>query len=137
MVYHRVFGCMQMFMFTTAIIGTCGSTVTCPLVMSSFGPTVPIKVLAFASARDRLVENGHSPDCAQDPSTYSVTVPSHFESTVHLRRFICQELWPCLGDIQQALALALNLVYLEIDESTPISLSSDDTLALIPPINGG
>lgn len=95
---------------------------------------VTLNILTFAAVRDRLqaaINNNN-----EEANQFQVCLPSSWSSGADLRRYICQQLWPTLAEIEPSIALALNLVYVDLKDG-PLTLTSADTLALIPPISGG
>lgn len=94
---------------------------------------VQLNILTFASVRDRLQEALNENEGANQ---LQVRLPSRWSSGADLRRYICQQLWPTLAEIEPSIALALNLQYVDLSDG-PLTLTAADTLALIPPISGG
>lgn len=87
--------------------------------------SVSIRVLFFASARDRL--GGKCED--------QITLPrSRWTNYAELLDYLCGHVYPSINSIKSALALAVNEEYV-LDGD--IVLTSNDRVALIPPVTGG
>ncbi|KAI2810944.1 hypothetical protein RDWZM_002216 [Blomia tropicalis] len=96
--------------------------------------SIKLNVLAFASVRDRLQASNRLR--GSDQNSFQCMISSTKWCNVRsLRQHLCHQVWPELSDIECSIALALNLCYLDLDQS--IDLQSNDQLALIPPISGG
>lgn len=96
---------------------------------------VQLNILTFAAVRDRLQASlGQDKEAANEG--FQVRLPSSWSTGADLRRYICQQLWPTLAEIEPSIALALNLQYVDLKDG-PLTLTAADTLALIPPISGG
>lgn len=102
--------------------------------MTSSVDYVHVNLLTFSVVRDRVEASGERSN-TNEANKYDITLQSSWPTGHALRQFICGHVWPCLADIETSIALALNLHYLDLDQ--PVTLTAQDTLAMIPPISGG
>jgi len=102
---------------------------------SSSTDLVEVNLLTFAVVRELLELAGFVPD-SEDHSKYRVVLKASWTNARALRQFLCQELYPCLAEIESSIALALNMQYLDFNDG-PLTLRAEDNLAFIPPISGG
>lgn len=93
---------------------------------SSVAESVEIEVLFFAKAREAVGKSSSPLKVARrhlyNSGDLLVTLENAFPELVSLKR---------------SFILALNEQYLDTSSSEPVTLSSSDQLAIIPPISGG
>ena len=103
--------------------------------MDTASDCVRVNILTFATVRDRLESAGCRSN-TDELNKFRIALAPTWPSGQALRRHLCGQLWPVLADIEHSIALALNLQYIDLHDG-PLTLTTDDNLALIPPISGG
>jgi molybdopterin converting factor small subunit len=86
---------------------------------------VTVTLLFHAAVRDRLALS----------QVAHFTLSSDWNSAADLLSHLCGQEFPALSDLRPILILAINEQY--CSHTDPITLSSGDRIALIPPITGG
>ena len=81
-----------------------------------------ITILFFAKAKELVNQSEAEIDLPPE-----LTINQLFEAIEHQ--------WPDLQKFKRTFAIALNEEYLDLDST--VTLKSQDTLAIIPPISGG
>ena len=81
-----------------------------------------ITILFFAKAKELVNQSEAEIDLPPE-----LTINQLFEAIEHQ--------WPVLHKFKRTFAIALNEEYLDLDST--VTLKSQDTLAIIPPISGG